>query len=65
MKAPNLSGLLMHMNTKDYLEFFEELDDDDKLNAHLGMNRRRSGPRVSRKRESKKQETDAQLFVRA
>lgn len=53
------------MNTNDYIEFFEELDDDDKLDTHLGSGRRRSDPRLTRKRESKKVESDAQLFVRA
>ncbi|MEW6404272.1 MAG: RIO1 family regulatory kinase/ATPase [Chloroflexota bacterium] len=46
------------MNTNDYAEFLEELYD-------LNDNKTRSSQRTSRKRESKKQETDAQLFVRA
>jgi RIO kinase 1 len=45
------------MNTKDYIDFFEELDDlDDVPHAQK---------RLTRKRESKKQETDLKLFVRA
>jgi RIO kinase 1 len=43
----------------------EELDDEDKLNTHLGLGKRRSNQRLTRKRESKKLETDAQLFIRA
>jgi len=53
------------MTTNDYIEFFEDLDDDDKLNLHLGIDKRRSEPRLTRKRESKKIEADAQLFNRA
>ena len=53
------------MNTNDYIEFFEELDADDKLDTHLGIGKRRSDQRLTRKRESKKVESDAQLFVRA
>ena len=65
INTSNLSGLLMSMNTNDYIEFFDELDDDDKLNTHLGIDKHRSAPRLTRKRESKKLETDARLFVRA
>jgi RIO kinase 1 len=65
VNVPDLSGLLMSMNTNDYIEFFEELDDEDKLGSHLGIDQRRATPRLTRKRESKKLETDAQLFVRA
>ncbi len=46
------------MNTNDYAELLEELYDSNERNT-------RSSKRLSRKRESKKQETDAQLFVRA
>lgn len=82
------------MNTKDYIDFFEELDDEDKLNVRLGTDKRRpyqrmtrkliqeerqfvhkqddskmtelsSQKRLLRKRESKRQETDLKLFVRA
>jgi RIO kinase 1 len=37
------------MNTNDYLDFFDELDDEDKLNSHLGIDKRRAYERVSRK----------------
>ncbi len=37
------------MNTNDYVEFFDELDDDDKLNAHFGIDKRRPYQRLSRK----------------
>lgn len=82
------------MNTKDYIDFLEELDDEDKLNVRLGTDKRRpyqrmtrkliqeerqfvrkqddsrvedlsSQTRLLRKRETKKQETDLKLFVRA
>ena len=53
------------MNTNDYFEFFDELDDEDKLDSHLGSGRRRTEQHLTRKRESKKLEADAQLFVRA
>jgi hypothetical protein len=82
------------MNTKDYIDFFEELDDEDKLNVRLGTDKRRpyqrmtrkliqeerqfvhkqddskmaelsSQKRLLRKRESRRQETDLKLFVRA
>jgi RIO kinase 1 len=47
------------MNTNDYMKFFEELDDANDEDV-------RSSPRrISRKRESKKHETDVKLFVRA
>lgn len=47
------------MNKKNLIEFFEELDDS-------GMDEsQRAQKRVTRKRESKKQETDVNLFVRA
>jgi RIO kinase 1 len=59
------AGHLTCMNTNDYIELFEELDDDDILDTHLGNSKRRSDPRLTRKRESKKVESDAQLFVRA
>lgn len=82
------------MNTKDYLDFLDELDDEDRLDVRLGTDKRRyyqrmtrkligeerqfvqkqddskmdelsSQKRLLRKRESKKQETDLKLFVRA
>lgn len=37
------------MNTKDYLEFFEDLDDEDKLNARFGIDKRKPYQRMSRK----------------
>jgi RIO kinase 1 len=47
------------MNTNKLHEFFDEFDDN-----HAGQSSR-SQKRVTRKRESKKQETDVNLFVRA
>jgi RIO kinase 1 len=46
------------MNTKDYIEYFEELDDRE------GESKRPS-KRVSQKRESKRREMDAKVFIRA
>ena len=37
------------MNTNDYIEFFDELDDDDKLNSHFGIDKRRPYQRMTRK----------------
>ena len=37
------------MNTNDYIEFFDELDDDDKLDSHLGIDKRRPYQRMTRK----------------
>lgn len=37
------------MNTKDYIEFFEELDDEDKLDVRLGIDKRRPYQRMTRK----------------
>ncbi|MBN2117610.1 MAG: hypothetical protein JW730_13620 [Anaerolineales bacterium] len=37
------------MNTKDYIDFFEELDDEDKLNVRLGTDKRRPYQRMTRK----------------
>ena len=37
------------MNTKDYIDFFEELDDEDKLNSRLGIDKRRPYQRMTRK----------------
>src|SRR5512133_1667599 len=48
------------MNTNDYIEFLDELDDEDKLDVRLGTDKR-----LLRKRETRKQETDLKLFVRA
>src|SRR5512134_2699097 len=45
------------MNKKDYIDFLEGLDDLDDVP--------RAQKRMTRKRESKKQETDLKLFVRA
>jgi len=47
------------MNKNQLLEFFEEVDETNELDA------RSSQKRLSKKRESKKQETDANLFIRA
>ena len=35
------------MNTNDYIEFFDELDDDDKLNTHFGIDKRRPFQRMT------------------
>ena len=35
------------MNTKDYIEYFDELDDEDKLNTRLGIDKRRSYQRMT------------------
>ncbi len=37
------------MNTNDYHEFLEELDDEDKLNTHLGVDNRRPYQKMTRK----------------
>ncbi len=37
------------MNTNDYIDFFEELDDDDKLNSRFGIDNRRPYQRMTRK----------------
>jgi RIO kinase 1 len=37
------------MNTKDYIDFLEELDDEDKLNIRLGIDNRRPYQRMTRK----------------
>jgi RIO kinase 1 len=37
------------MNTKDYIEFFEELDDEDKLESRLGIDKRKPYQRMTRK----------------
>ena len=37
------------MNTNDYMEFFDELDDDDKLDSRLGIDKRRPYQRMTRK----------------
>ena len=37
------------MNTKDYLEFFDELDDEDRLKFHLGVEKKRPWERISKK----------------
>ncbi|MGE5373916.1 MAG: RIO1 family regulatory kinase/ATPase [Bacteroidota bacterium] len=37
------------MNTNDYIEFFDGLDDDDKLDIHLGIDKRRPYQKMSRK----------------
>lgn len=57
----HLSGLSMNklMNTKNYIEFYEELDD---LDNEPGQP---SQKRLHRKRESKRREMDAEVFVRA
>jgi len=35
------------MNTKDYIEYFDELDDEDKLNIRLGIDKRRPYQRMT------------------
>ena len=47
------------MNTNDYIKFFEEFDDSNDEDV------RSSPKRTSQRRESKKLEMDARLFVRA
>jgi RIO kinase 1 len=37
------------MNTKDYMDFFEELDDEDKLDVRLGTDKRHPYQRMTRK----------------
>jgi len=37
------------MNTNDYIDFFEELDDEDKLNSRFGIDNRRPYQRMTRK----------------
>jgi RIO kinase 1 len=37
------------MNTNDYMEFFDELDSDDKLNQHFGIDKRRPYQKMTRK----------------
>ncbi|MGB8980809.1 MAG: RIO1 family regulatory kinase/ATPase [Anaerolineales bacterium] len=37
------------MNTNDYIDFFEELDDEDKLNSRFGIDDRRPYQRMTRK----------------
>jgi len=37
------------MDTKDYIDFFEELDDEDRLNARFGIDKRRPYQRMTRK----------------
>lgn len=55
------------MNTNDYIEFFNELDDDGKLDAYLQFDTHRppNPERTSQKRESKKREMEEKLFIRA
>jgi RIO kinase 1 len=47
------------MNTNNYIEFFEDLDDANEDGAHSAHKR------TSQKRESKKRELEAKLFIRA
>lgn len=37
------------MNTNDYIDLFEELDDEDKLNSRFGIDKRRPYQRMTRK----------------
>lgn len=37
------------MNTNDYIDYFDELDDDDKLNIRFGVDKRKPYQRMSRK----------------
>jgi RIO kinase 1 len=37
------------MNTKDYIDYLEELDDEDKLNMRFGIDKRRPYQRMTRK----------------
>ena len=49
------------MNSKDYLEFFDELDDDDALGAYLQFDAQR--PRNPKPRLSKKLEAEENAFI--
>ena len=49
------------MNEKDYLEFFDELDDDDALDAYLQFDAQR--PRNPKCRISKKLEAEENAFI--
>jgi len=51
------------MNTNDYLKFFDELDDDDRLGAHLQFDAQRS--RYPKGHISKKLESEESAFVHA
>ncbi|MFL7871569.1 MAG: RIO1 family regulatory kinase/ATPase [Anaerolineales bacterium] len=51
------------MNTQDYIEFFEELDDEDALDAFLQFDAQR--PRYPKGRISKKLEAEERTFIRA
>ena len=51
------------MNTKDYLKLFDELDDDDALDAYLQFDAQR--PRNPNRHISKKLETEERAFVTA
>jgi RIO kinase 1 len=51
------------MNTKDYLQFFDELDDDDALDAYLHFDAQR--PRHPKERISKKLESAETAFINA
>jgi RIO kinase 1 len=54
------------MNINDYIEFFDELDNDEKLGEHLQFGSRRSQDpaHLTKKRESKKQQMEEKLFIR-
>jgi len=51
------------MKTNDYIEFFEELDDEDALDAFLQFDAQR--PRHPKGRISKKLEVEEHTFIRA
>lgn len=51
------------MSARDYIEFFEELDDDDALNAYLAFDAQR--PRHPKCRISKKLEAEENAFIDA
>lgn len=46
------------MNTKDYLEYFDDLDDEDQLNAHLGLEQRRISKKLVKEEQKFKQAQD-------
>jgi len=50
------------MNSKDYIEFFDELDDDDAMDAYLAFDAQR--PRHIKGRISKKLEAEENAFIR-
>ena len=50
------------MNTRDYIDFFDELDDEDELNEHLKIDTRRPYGRMSRKLAEKAERFKQEQF---